>query len=72
MRLLRVDGLRLEDLRPGNIPPYAILSHTWGPNPNTNKVTYGDLIDRTSTDKAGYKKIQFCAEQAMRHSLEYC
>jgi hypothetical protein len=73
MRLLKcADGNRLsltKDLPIDNIPPYAILSHTWGPD--TDEVTYRDLMDGTGRDKVGYKKIQFCAGQAMRDGLEH-
>lgn len=73
MRLLKcADGKDLSltgNLPPDEIPPYAILSHTWGPN--SDEVTYRDLMDRAGKDKAGYKKIQFCAEQAKRDGLEH-
>jgi len=36
-----------------NIPRYAILSHTWGPQ----EVTFGDMIDGNGTSKAGFDKI---------------
>ena len=52
-----------------NIPPYAILSHTWGAD--TDEVTFRDLIDGTGKDKIGYDKIWFCGEQAKRDSLQY-
>jgi hypothetical protein len=52
-----------------NIPPYAILSHTWGAD--TEEVTFRDLTDGTGMSKAGYRKLQFCGEQAKRDKLEY-
>jgi hypothetical protein len=63
-----------KDLVGDNIPPYAILSHTWGPD--TEEVTFEDLVDGTGKDKAGkdkagYDKIRFCAEQARRDGLQY-
>lgn len=51
------------------IPPYAILSHTWGLD--TEKVTFSDFSDGTGQNKPGYDKIQFCAEQASRDGLLY-
>jgi hypothetical protein len=48
-------------------PQYAILSHTWG----AEEVTFNDVMDGTSKCKAGYRKIQFCGEQARRDSLQY-
>jgi hypothetical protein len=49
------------------IPPYAILSHTWG----TEEVGFGDLIDKSGKSKAGYRKIVFCGAQAARDGLQY-
>lgn len=50
------------------VPPYAILSHTWI---DGQEVTYNELVAGTRRDKAGYKKIGFCAERAAADSLEY-
>ncbi|KAF1958486.1 HET-domain-containing protein [Byssothecium circinans] len=52
-----------------NIPPYAILSHTW--SEGEGEVTFKDLIEGTGKDKAGYKKIQFCGQQAECDGLQY-
>jgi hypothetical protein len=52
-----------------DIPRYAILSHTWGPD--SEEVTLGDLVKGTSKGKAGYNKIRFCGEQAGRDGLKY-
>ncbi len=49
------------------IPPYAILSHTWG----NEEVLFRDLVDGTAKKKAGYAKIQFCGDQAWRDGLRY-
>jgi hypothetical protein len=63
-----------EDLIGGNIPPYAILSHTWTEG---QEVTFNDLkIHDNTTEvkskvKEGYKKIFFCAQQARRDGLDY-
>jgi hypothetical protein len=73
MRLLERDSTgepRLtEDFVGDKIPKYAILSHTWGAN--TDEVTYRELIDGTGKSKAGYRKIQFCGEQAKSDGLQY-
>jgi hypothetical protein len=73
MRLLRADdsgeNTLTEDLISDEIPPYAILSHTLGPD--GEEVTFKDLIDRTGKSKAGYNKIRFCGEQARRDGLRY-
>ncbi|KAK5072432.1 hypothetical protein LTR64_005098 [Lithohypha guttulata] len=53
---------------PPNIPSeYAIFSHRWGPG----EVTYKDIEDGTAKTKAGYKKLDFCGEQATRDGLLY-
>ncbi|PMD59340.1 heterokaryon incompatibility [Hyaloscypha bicolor E] len=58
-----------KDLVGDNIPPYAILSHTWGAD--TEEVTFKNLIDGTGKGKAGYNKILFCEEKAASHGLQY-
>ena len=52
-----------------DIPPYAILSHTWGND--EEEVTFKDLAESSKDIKVGYQKIQFCAEQAGHDSLRY-
>ncbi|KAN0067930.1 HET domain containing protein [Elaphomyces granulatus] len=52
-----------------DIPRYAILSHTWGPD--TEEVSFKDMMDGTGMSKPGYHKIQFCGEQAGHDSLQY-
>lgn len=52
-----------------NIPPYAILSHTWGAD--VDEVTLNDLRDGSGKRKAGYKKIQFCGKQPQKDGLQY-
>jgi len=56
-----------EDYTGDHVPPYAILSHTWG----SEEVLFKELPDGTCKSKLGYKKIQFCAEQAWRDGLEF-
>lgn len=51
------------------LPPYAILSHTWGED--GDEVTFQDLENKTYKSKAGYYKIRFCGEQAEKNELEY-
>jgi hypothetical protein len=50
------------------IPPYAILSHTWSEG---QEVTFEDLMNGTGKDKTGYNKIQFCGEQARHDGLQH-
>lgn len=75
MRLLERQsdgGFRLTNsLLDKDIPryPYAILSHTWGPD--SQEVTFEDLVDGSGRGKAGYDKITFCAGQAAKDGLQY-
>ncbi|KAF2177112.1 HET-R [Zopfia rhizophila CBS 207.26] len=74
MRLLRYiktgEFSLTEDLASDEaIPPYAILSHTWGAD--AEEVTFDDLTNSTGKEKSGYEKIRFCGEQAALDDLEY-
>jgi hypothetical protein len=72
MRLLKKkeDGeVTIVSFDDNEIPPYAILSHTWGPD--TEEVTFADIIKGSAQAKSGYQKIRFCGEQASRDGLEY-
>ena len=66
MRLLSLNDegeLRLTEIY-GEIPPYAILSHTW--RSDADEVTYRDVMERSGMTKIGYQKIQFCGKQALQ------
>lgn len=68
MRLLQLKGndeLHLVEFGGTDVPPYAILSHTWGVD--DSEVTYQDIIDGTGKKKAGYKKILFCGREAAKY-----
>lgn len=72
MRLLQRNNdskYSLTEFTGEDIPRYAILSHTWGAD--HNEVTLADLEKDTGTSKAGYRKLQFCADQAAKHGLRY-
>jgi hypothetical protein len=73
MRLLQRDGTGKYSLKQfmgeAIVPCYAILSHTWGLD--DDEVTFADLQNGTGTHKAGYRKLDFCAEQAAKDSLQY-
>jgi hypothetical protein len=51
------------------IPPYAILSHTWGAE--SDETTFEDFANGTGEDKAGYEKVQLCGEQARQDGFEH-
>ncbi|KAH8721589.1 heterokaryon incompatibility protein-domain-containing protein, partial [Phaeosphaeriaceae sp. PMI808] len=72
MRLLRLEnngGFSLVEYAGRSIPPYAILSHTWGPD--DEEVTLKDLTERAGENKAGRRKITFCAQQASQDGLQF-
>lgn len=72
MRLLKNNGdgkFSLAQDYGDNLPPYAILSHTWGAD--RDEVTFRDLENGTGENKIGYSKIRFCGEQARRDGLQY-
>ncbi|EGR45412.1 uncharacterized protein TRIREDRAFT_41660, partial [Trichoderma reesei QM6a] len=52
-----------------DVPQYAILSHTWGPD--DEEVVFKDVENGTGMNKAGYSKIRFCADQASRDGLKH-
>ena len=54
-----------------DIPPYAILSHTWGAD--HEEVTFKDIYKGQGKGKSkpGYEKLMFCAQQATRDQIGY-
>jgi hypothetical protein len=73
MRLLRrlpdSDDFILEEYVGSSIPPYAILSHTWGLD--NDEVTFKDVTKSRGKDKLGYRKLKFCSEQAAKDDLHF-
>ncbi|KAF5236879.1 hypothetical protein FAUST_6294 [Fusarium austroamericanum] len=71
MYLINVSTYDLEEFH-GNIPKYAILSHTWGPS--SEEVLFHEMQNSLSDIriKKGFRKIELCAEQAKRDKLQYC
>lgn len=50
-----------------NVPPYAILSHTWGAE--DDELTFDDIKGGSGKDKAGYQKVLFCGRRAQEEDL---
>jgi hypothetical protein len=72
MRLLRrckSGDFSLTQFSDEAIPPYAILSHTWGAD--TEEVTFEDLSIGAGRNKPGYNKIYLCGEHACHDGLQY-
>src|SRR5450432_318927 len=71
MWLLNTSTLVLNDFVGANIPPYAILSHTWGLA--DEEVSFRDLrkARATAEGKAGYNKVQNCCLKAAQDGYQY-
>jgi Heterokaryon incompatibility protein (HET) len=71
MRLINAETLRLEEFNDGNIPLYAILSHTWGPA--GSEISFQDMQDLSLElkDRQGYAKITGCCAQALHDDLKW-
>ena len=72
MRLIHVDRHgkpSLTEDRSEQIPPYAILSHTWGAD--EEEVTFEDMQNDAWMHKKGKVKLDFCAKQARRDGLDH-
>ena len=69
MWLLDTSTLELRDFVGAGIPPYAILSHTWG----EDEVTCRDLRKdgEAAKEKAGYTKVLKCCEKARQDGHQY-
>jgi hypothetical protein len=72
MRLLSLDengSFSLTEFFGVDIPPYAILSHTWGPD--NEEVTFKDLLEGSHGTKTGVRKLHFCVQEASKDNLQY-
>ncbi|KAI1122718.1 HET-domain-containing protein [Nemania abortiva] len=67
MRLLNAQSKRLCEFVSSDIPKYAILSHTW----EKDEVAFRDLKKPDHKTKDGYKKIEYCCQQAEADGLEW-
>jgi|SRR5688572_683706 hypothetical protein len=72
MRLINTASIQLHEFtNDENVPPYAILSHTW----EDQEVTYQDMKTRGSdpsvTSMKGYDKVVQCCHQAFQKGLEW-
>ena len=70
MRLLNAHTLELREFIGDQIPPYAILSHTWGEE--GVEVTFHDIQqpDR-GKEKLGFRKLEKCCAQAVKDLLNW-
>jgi len=70
MRLIDVETFRLRTFVGKNIPPYAILSHTWGPD--NEEVSFQDITTGKFESRGdGTRKLMGCCLQAKRDGFAY-
>jgi hypothetical protein len=67
MRLVNAETLELCEFIGSYVPPYAILSHTWG----HGEVSLQDMLNGNPTAKEGYDKIKRCCEIAVLDGFKY-
>ncbi|KAF2182608.1 hypothetical protein K469DRAFT_711782 [Zopfia rhizophila CBS 207.26] len=66
MRLLNTTKCKLEEFG-GEIPLYAILSHTWG----DYEITFQDIDGGDVEKKVGYEKVRNTGSVAAAHGFDY-
>ncbi|KAG7286563.1 hypothetical protein NEMBOFW57_008874 [Staphylotrichum longicolle] len=66
MRLLNTTTLQLSQFH-RDIPPYAILSHTWG----DEEVTFQEIDAPEREKKRGWAKVVGCCRQALMDHLDW-
>lgn len=67
MRLIHSVTRQLQDFSQGEVPPYAILSHTWG----EEEVSFQNISSPRCELYKGYGKILQACNVAAEHGLEY-
>ncbi|CAF9914377.1 MAG: hypothetical protein ALECFALPRED_009578 [Alectoria fallacina] len=67
MRLLDTTTIKLSEFHDADIPPYAILSHTWG----KNESSFQDLHRVKSKGPQGYYKIARCCALAASQGYKW-
>lgn len=68
MRLINATTFKIHEfLSDDSIPPFAILSHTWG----NDEVTLQQMDDPNVSMREGYAKIKLCCAQAVQDKLQW-
>jgi hypothetical protein len=67
MRLLRTDKLQLVEFLGEDIPPYAILSHTWA----EEEVSLQDVQQGLAQSRRGYDKVAGACALAIQDGFDY-
>lgn len=67
MRLLNTGNFEVKLFGDNEVPPYAILSHTW----DEEEVTLQDMEGTRAANKKGYQKVKSCCSVAAANRFEY-
>jgi hypothetical protein len=67
MRLINTSSGAFEEFIGGDIPKYAILSHTW----EEEEVSYQDYLGGAFSHKKGYNKVKKPLELARLDNIQY-
>jgi hypothetical protein len=67
MRLINTQTYELEFFFDRDVPEYAILSHTWGPD----EVSYAEIPVAQARLRSGWRKIEFACRQALLDGHKY-
>jgi hypothetical protein len=67
MRFLHAKTIQLKEFPENELPPYAILSHTW----EREEVSFQDMQGSNAARKEGYAKIKYACDQAIKDDLGY-
>lgn len=71
MRLLNATTYKFHEYIGGDVPEYAILSHTWGEDEVTFHDMRAEAPPETWKAKLGWGKIEKCCDQALRDSIQF-
>ncbi|KAK0385736.1 hypothetical protein NLU13_6913 [Sarocladium strictum] len=73
MRLINTQTLKLSEFYGDDVPPYAILSHTWGQNEVTFQewTAWQNGTDPTQAGREGFVKIRGACKQARSDMLDW-
>ncbi|KAL2687608.1 hypothetical protein Neosp_005169 [[Neocosmospora] mangrovei] len=67
MRLLDTSSYKLTEFHGEEIPPYVILSHTWG----EGEVLFQDIQNNTAESKSGFRKMIDCCRKAAEDGFQW-
>jgi len=68
MKLVNAKTFKVVEFFDNDVPPYAILSHTWIQN---EEVSYQEMVTNEGRQKLGFRKIRQCCSQALEDGLEW-